>query len=122
MSLAIEHDGNKIMVNTVATGAVLGMLGMDIDNLIGIIKDAFGKKGDEVINANIIDYCIINGALPDVLTNQPCCLEKGSKKICLPLGIADRGADQAAKLFDLFGCQVDQVGILAVIPNLLELD
>ncbi len=53
ISLAIEHGGNKIMANTVATGAVLGMLGMDIDMLIGIIKDAFRKKGDEIINANI---------------------------------------------------------------------
>lgn len=53
ISLAVEHGGSKIMANTVATGAVLGMLGMDIDMLIRIIKDTFRKKGDEVINANI---------------------------------------------------------------------
>ncbi len=53
INLAVEHGGNKIMANTVATGAVLGMLGMDIDILIGIIRDAFRKKGEEVINANI---------------------------------------------------------------------
>jgi 2-oxoglutarate ferredoxin oxidoreductase subunit alpha len=51
--LAIEHGGNKIMANTVATGAVLGMLGMKLDFLIGIIKDTFKKKGEGVINANI---------------------------------------------------------------------
>jgi 2-oxoglutarate ferredoxin oxidoreductase subunit alpha len=53
ISLAIEHGGHKIMANTVATGAVLGMLGMDIDMLIGTIKAALKKKGDEVINANV---------------------------------------------------------------------
>jgi 2-oxoglutarate ferredoxin oxidoreductase subunit alpha len=51
--LAIEHSGNKIMANTVATGAVLGMLGMGIDILLGIIKDTFTKKGEEIIQGNI---------------------------------------------------------------------
>ena len=32
------------MANTVATGAVLGMLGMDIDILIAIIKDTFKRR------------------------------------------------------------------------------
>lgn len=53
LNLAIEHGGNKIMANTVATGAVLGMLGMELNILISIIKDTFKKKGEEVINANI---------------------------------------------------------------------
>ena len=51
--LAVEHGGNKIMANTVATGAVLGMLRMDLNVLDGILTDTFKKKGDEVINANI---------------------------------------------------------------------
>jgi 2-oxoglutarate ferredoxin oxidoreductase subunit alpha len=53
VTLAIEHGGNKIMANTVATGAVLGMIGMEIDTLVGIIKDTFKKKGAEIIQANI---------------------------------------------------------------------
>lgn len=53
VSLAIEHGGNKIMANTVATGAALGMIGMEIDTLIRIIKDTFKKKGAEIIQANI---------------------------------------------------------------------
>jgi len=40
--------------------------------------------------------------------------------MCLLLSIANRGVDQAVKLFDLVGCQVDQIGILAVIPNLFN--
>ena len=52
-NLAVEHGGNKIMANTVATGAVLGMLRMDLNVLDGILTDTFKKKGDEIINANM---------------------------------------------------------------------
>ncbi|MDP2277048.1 MAG: 2-oxoacid:acceptor oxidoreductase family protein, partial [Nitrospirota bacterium] len=45
IKLAVENGGSKIMANTVATGAVLGILGMDMDILIAIIKDTFKKKG-----------------------------------------------------------------------------
>ncbi|HIJ59304.1 MAG TPA: 2-oxoacid:acceptor oxidoreductase subunit alpha [Nitrospirae bacterium] len=66
MNLAVEHGGNKIMSNTVATGAVLGMLGMDIDVLINILKNTFKKKGDEIIKSNVnsamagYDYAVKN--------------------------------------------------------------
>ncbi|MEW6418130.1 MAG: 2-oxoacid:acceptor oxidoreductase subunit alpha [Nitrospirota bacterium] len=53
VNLAIEHGGSKIMANTVATGAVLGMLKIKLDVLLEIIKDTFKKKGEDVINANI---------------------------------------------------------------------
>lgn len=52
VNLAVEHGGSKIMANTVATGAVLGMLGMELDILLAIIKDTFKKKGEDVIKAN----------------------------------------------------------------------
>jgi len=51
--LAVEHGGNKIMANTAATGAVLGMLGISMDILVMILKDTFKKKGEDVIAANI---------------------------------------------------------------------
>ena len=51
--LAMEHGGSKIMANTVAVGAVLGMLGADLDILLAILKDTFSKKGEEVIKQNI---------------------------------------------------------------------
>ncbi len=51
--LAIEHGGNKIMANTVATGAVLGLIGMKPDVILDIIRHAFSKKGDEIINGNV---------------------------------------------------------------------
>lgn len=52
-NLAVEHGGSKIMANTVATGAVIGMLGMEPGILLGIIKDTFGKKGEDIIKANV---------------------------------------------------------------------
>ncbi len=53
VSLATEHGGSKIMANTVATGAVLGVLKLGPDILISIIESAFKKKGEDIINANI---------------------------------------------------------------------
>ena len=44
VQLAIEHGGSKIMANTVAVGAVMGMLGMDLDVLLAILKDTFQKE------------------------------------------------------------------------------
>lgn len=51
-ALAVEHGGNRIMANTVAIGAILGMLGMELEILFKIIQDAFEKKGEAVIKAN----------------------------------------------------------------------
>jgi 2-oxoglutarate ferredoxin oxidoreductase subunit alpha len=50
--LATEHGGSKIMANTVATGAVLGMLGMDMDLLLELLTETFQRKGDQVVAAN----------------------------------------------------------------------
>ena len=51
--LATEHGGSKLMENTAATGAVLGMIGMETDVLFAVIRDYFTTKGDKVIRANI---------------------------------------------------------------------
>ncbi len=51
-AVSMEHGGSKIMANTVAIGAVLGMLGMEIDILLTIIADSFEKKGAQVVKAN----------------------------------------------------------------------
>ncbi len=53
VNLATEHGGNKIMVNSVAIGSVLGMLGENLDMLFNIFDKIFGKKGDEIIKGNI---------------------------------------------------------------------
>ena len=50
--LAVQSGGGRIMANTVATGAVLGMLGTDLSLFLDIISETFRKKGDDVIIAN----------------------------------------------------------------------
>ncbi|NTU43862.1 MAG: 2-oxoacid:acceptor oxidoreductase subunit alpha, partial [Nitrospirales bacterium] len=51
--LALRHGANRIMANTVAVGAVLGMLGLELEGLNRIITDTFRRKGEEVLAANI---------------------------------------------------------------------
>ncbi len=52
-NLAVERGGNKIMANTVAVGAVLGMLGMKLEVLHENFRGTFSKKGEEIITGNI---------------------------------------------------------------------
>ncbi len=51
--IAVKEGGNAIMANTVATGAVLGVLGMKTDMLSKIIRQTFQKKSDDIIEGNI---------------------------------------------------------------------
>jgi 2-oxoglutarate ferredoxin oxidoreductase subunit alpha len=53
--LAIEEGGNPLMSNTVATGAVLGMLGKEslMPILENILKERFSKKGDAIVDGNV---------------------------------------------------------------------
>jgi 2-oxoglutarate/2-oxoacid ferredoxin oxidoreductase subunit alpha len=53
VELAMSGGGSKIMANTVATGVVLGMLGLKLDILDGIISETFQKKGQDVIRQNV---------------------------------------------------------------------
>ncbi len=53
IELAEKHGGDKIMANTVAIGAVLGMLKSDMDVYNKIITRVFSKKGSETVEANI---------------------------------------------------------------------
>ena len=52
VDLAVKSGGQRIMENTVATGAVLGMLGMKVDYLFDNLAETFKKKGDAIIDAN----------------------------------------------------------------------
>ncbi|MGB4224136.1 MAG: 2-oxoacid:acceptor oxidoreductase subunit alpha [Syntrophorhabdus sp.] len=52
LDLALKNGGDKIMVNTVATGTVLGMLGLGTDIFLDILREILGKKGEAVLSAN----------------------------------------------------------------------
>ncbi len=51
--IAVSHGGNKLMANTVAIGAVIGMLGMNPEVMYEIITKTFKKKGEETVKANL---------------------------------------------------------------------
>jgi len=52
LDLAQTHGKDRIMVNTVATGSVLGMLGIEMDVFFQIVEDKLKKKGAEIISLN----------------------------------------------------------------------
>ncbi len=51
--IAVKQGGSKIMSNTVATGAVLGMLGMDLAIAREVIREELKEKDEHVIKANL---------------------------------------------------------------------
>lgn len=51
--LALEKTGNRIMGNTVALGAALGLVNYDLDLLSAILRKTFGKKSPSVANDNV---------------------------------------------------------------------
>ncbi len=51
--LAAENGGSRIMENIVATGAILGITGMNTDILFGTIEETFRDKGEEMVRLNI---------------------------------------------------------------------
>lgn len=54
VEMATMDSGSKIMANTVATGAVLGMLGMELTIFEDVLKGSFAKKGDIVVQQNSV--------------------------------------------------------------------
>jgi 2-oxoglutarate/2-oxoacid ferredoxin oxidoreductase subunit alpha len=52
VDLATKDGGSRIMANTVATGTVLGMLGLDLGMLLPVLSDLLEKKGSETIEEN----------------------------------------------------------------------
>src|SRR5271156_5149939 len=53
LDLAIAASGDPIMRNTVALGAVLKFVGIDVAAFNDVLKAQFGRKGDEVVNQNV---------------------------------------------------------------------
>jgi 2-oxoglutarate/2-oxoacid ferredoxin oxidoreductase subunit alpha len=51
--LAIDSGGSPIMENIVATGAVIGITGMNLDVLMRTIEETFGSKGEEIVRSNM---------------------------------------------------------------------
>lgn len=52
--IAKEVSGNKLFSNTVAVGAVFGILCYDLSTLESLLGEIFKKKGEEIIEKNIM--------------------------------------------------------------------
>ncbi len=52
IKMAEEKAGNKLMANTVAVGAVMGLGGYDLKLLTPVLASEFGKYGEAVMKAN----------------------------------------------------------------------
>jgi 2-oxoglutarate/2-oxoacid ferredoxin oxidoreductase subunit alpha len=52
--LAVENGGSRIMENMVATGAVIGMTGMNLEILLKTVEETFSGKGEETVRLNIM--------------------------------------------------------------------
>jgi len=50
--LAQEIAGNKIMINSVATGAAFALLGFDLEPLLNRLEEEFSGKGNEIVENN----------------------------------------------------------------------
>lgn len=50
--LARETGGSPVMMNSVATGAVLALMGQDLDPLLDHLEEEFGDKGKDIVEKN----------------------------------------------------------------------
>ena len=53
LNIAKEVGGNKIYANTVAAGAAMGLLCLDLDSLNEVLTGMFVKKGQEIVDSNL---------------------------------------------------------------------
>jgi 2-oxoglutarate ferredoxin oxidoreductase subunit alpha len=52
LDVAEEELGNKLYANTVAVGALVAVLGMELDTIKSVLDRRFSTKGEDVIKAN----------------------------------------------------------------------
>jgi len=85
--LAEEKVKNKLMTNTVAVGAAIGLCGYDFNILSAVLKKEFIRHGDKIVEDNIIaaragfDFAIEYGASKLVQKIQP--ISSNNKRILL---------------------------------------
>ncbi len=84
--LAREEGGNKLFSNSVAVGAALGVLDYEFDILAGVLREAFGRRGEEIIQNNVkaarAGYDFIQENYKDSQLS-PLGLKKGDKKMLI---------------------------------------
>ncbi len=53
LDIAVKESGDPIMRNTVAIGAVIKLLGINLSVFEAVIKRMFGRKGDAIVKNNV---------------------------------------------------------------------
>ncbi len=53
LDIAVKESGDPIMRNTVAIGAVIKLIGINMSVFEDVIKRMFGRKGDAVVKSNV---------------------------------------------------------------------
>jgi 2-oxoglutarate ferredoxin oxidoreductase subunit alpha len=87
--IALDVGKNSVMANTVATGAVLGLLDLGLEAFRNVLRKAFKEKGEEIIHGNI---ACAEAGYNYVRTNCPRCkafgvLEPAFKRLMLIDGV-----------------------------------
>lgn len=52
--ILLEHRTSSVMANTIALGGSLFLMGTDLSLFEGLMKEIFGKKGDDVFTSNVL--------------------------------------------------------------------
>jgi 2-oxoglutarate ferredoxin oxidoreductase subunit alpha len=92
LKLALEKTNNKLMANTVATGAALGLVGFDFALLSAVLSQEFTHHGEQTVRDNITaaragyDFALEHGkklSLPEARTQNGKLLLTGNEALCL---------------------------------------
>ncbi len=89
MKLTKEAGGSHQMKNTTALGVALGLIGYPFEIFEGVLKDHFGKKKEEIANANIAcakaGYEFVKEKIKEIkpLSNERKLLVTGNQAIAL---------------------------------------
>jgi 2-oxoglutarate ferredoxin oxidoreductase subunit alpha len=92
LKLALEKTSNKLMTNTVATGAALGLVGFDFVLLSAVLSQEFTRHGEQTVRDNITaaragyDFALEHGkklSLPEARTQNGKLLLTGNEALCL---------------------------------------
>ncbi len=115
---AVEAGNHELMENTVSIGAALSIFGGDLTILNDLLKEEFGKKGDEVIAMNqkaaTSGYEYIKKEFSDHLSDRLHRIDPAEKKMVV------NGADAVALGAIAGGIQFAAIYPMSPISNILS--
>ncbi len=131
--MAKDVAGDKLMANTVAFGAALGVIGYDRQIMASVIKEQFQKKGMGEVNIKAAEagyqYAVknfkkpFNHSLPQVASEEKQMLINGNEAISL--GAIAAGCTfmaaypmtPASSIMEYMAGKADEVGLVVIQPE-----